>query len=726
MEQVRLTRSPIAHTRNEDGEYHDLADHLTAVAGLAEAFASKFDASGLGHWAGVWHDLGKFHPEFQQYLFDAEAGKRKRGPDHKAAGVVIAAEHGQFLAGALQGHHGGLRDNADLRAWLKEKTDEGRVPAALERARLAVENLEPVSSLALPEVIKEQRQAEFFIRMLFSVLVDADFLDTERHFTRHHTEIRGGYPSIGKLWTELRENQEQLSGKSLDVVGRVRHQVYRDCLAAAEEPPGFFRLTVPTGGGKTRSGLAFALRHAGLHGLDRVIVAVPYLSITDQTAATYRDIFGHERAVLEHHSAADWQSQLYDEGSPEETWARLASENWDAPLVVTTTVQFFESLFARSTSKCRKLHNIARSVVILDEVQTLPETLLEPTLDALNELVRSYGTTVVLSTATQPALDQRAGFGGLGNVREIVQEPASHFDSLKRVDYEWDDNPRSWVEVAEMMGVHRQAMTIVNTIADALALIDALDDPDTLHLSTLLCGAHRRDVLDEVKRRLGNDEPCLLVATQVVEAGVDIDFPVVMRALGPLDRVVQAAGRCNREGKLERGQVIIFRPEEGGTPPGAYRTGTGVAEMLLGMGDADLHDPALYQRYFELLYDRVDLDAKDIQPQREHYNYEEVARRYRIIADDGQPVVVKYRDELPDGTPLDQVLMGLQAKDGNPRDLWRQLQPFLLTIRRRELERFGREALVAPVTENLYQWTGKYDPVIGIGGRERNPEGYVL
>lgn len=719
-------REPIAHTRNDLGAYHDLREHLTSVARLAGKFAGKFGATELGHWAGIWHDLGKCHPEFQQYLLDAEAGSRRPGPDHKAAGVRMAAQYCEALAAPLQGHHGGMRDLAELKAWVREHITQERNTQAIQAARQLIEELEPATPLTLPDRITTRLQAEVFVRMLFSALVDADFLDTEQHFDSDRHAVRGGYPALTQLWDELQADQERLRDEADGEVNRVRHQVYIDCLRAAEQAPGLFRLTVPTGGGKTRSGLAFALRHATLHGHDRIIVAVPYTSITDQTAAAYRQIFSDQRAVLEHHSAAEWQSRPADEGSPEETWARLASENWDAPLIVTTTVQLFESLFARSTSKCRKLHNIARSVIILDEAQTLPEGLLRPTLDMLNELVRSYGVTVVLSTATQPALDQLEGFGGLVGVREIVPEPARLFEALRRVEYTWEDEPRSWDEVAEMVRANRQAMAIVNTRADAIALVEALDGAEPLHLSTLLCGAHRQDVLAEVRRRLEAGEPCLLIATQVVEAGVDIDFPVVLRAFGPLDRIVQAAGRCNREGKLERGRVIIFRAEEGSSPPGAYRTGIGVAELLFAHGETDLHDPALYRRYFELLYQRVNPDEKQIQAERESLNYEAVARKYRLIEDDGVAVIVRYQEQLPDGTPVDTLISDLMNGRGNPRELWRRIQPFLLAVRRREIERLEREALVAPVTESLYQWTGAYDPVLGIGRSERDPDALVL
>jgi CRISPR-associated endonuclease/helicase Cas3 len=399
--------------------------------------------------------------------------------------------------------------------------------------------------------------------------------------------MRKGETITEALWERFERNQEALP-KADKPVNRIRKEIYDHCLDAAEQPTGLFRLTVPTGGGKTRSGMAFALRHALHHKMQRVIVAVPFLTITDQTAKTYHEIFedadDEHPVVLEHHSMADRNigDDEEEDFRPEEVWCRLAAENWDAPIIVTTTVQLFESLFAKNRTGTRKLHRLAGSVIIIDEAQTLPAHLLQPILDALKELCSHYGSTVVISTATQPAFEAIKAFKDVQAV-EIVPNPERYFEQLRRVDYEWRiDQPLAWNAVADFIRAEKQALAIVNTKKDSLALLDALDDPDAFHLSTLLCGAHRRLVVDEVKRRLSSGEPCRLVATQVVEAGVDIDFPLVLRAIGPLDSIIQAAGRCNREGRLERGRVIVFQPTDGGMPRGSYRIGASETQTLLG------------------------------------------------------------------------------------------------------------------------------------------------
>jgi CRISPR-associated endonuclease/helicase Cas3 len=360
-------------------------------------------------------------------------------------------------------------------------------------------------------------------------------------------------------------------------------------------------------------------------------------------------------------------------------------------------------------------------VVVLDEVQTLPPHLLDPLLDVLRNLVAHYGVSVVLCTATQPALDGAPGFKGLPGVREIVAEPARHFATLKRVTYEWptESEKWDWPRVAEELRATStgQGMAVVNTKADALGLLEALADPAALHLSTLLCGAHRRQVLDEVRRRLAADEPCLLIATQVVEAGVDLDFPFVMRALGPLDRIVQAAGRCNREGKLrENGRVVIFEPDEGSVPPGAYRIGTDTTRALLNSaeGELDLHDPAVYVRYFQRFYAGVNLDREKVQQLRREFDFPEVARRFRLIEDDGAPVVVRYREGDDDGE-VDALLSDLHRFPQRSRALLRRLQPYIVTVRQRLLGQYATRGLAVEVVPGLWEWFGAYDEITGLG-----------
>jgi CRISPR-associated endonuclease/helicase Cas3 len=474
-----------------------------------------------------------------------------------------------------------------------------------------------------------------------------------------------------------------------------------------------FRLTVPTGGGKTLSAMGFALRHALVHDLRRVIVAVPYTSITEQTAGVYRAAFGHDRAVLEHHSALD--PEAVDEQTIDGLWARLAAENWDAPIVVTTTVQLFESLFARSTSKCRKLHRLAGSVIVLDEAQALPSHLLATILDGLRALVASYRVTVVLCTATQPALDDAPGFKGLAGVREIAPDPPRLFAGLRRVDYELPQENEAWPwrRAAEEMRPERQALAITNTIADALALFDALDDPESFSLSTLLCGAHRRQVLGEVRRRLRAREACHVVSTQVVEAGVDVDFPLVLRAVGPLDRIVQAAGRCNREGRLRSGRVVVFRPAEGGVPSGPYKTGTQLSETILGESGADLHDPALYEEYFRRLFGLVNLDEQRIQDLRRSLRYEEVANRFRMIQDDMVDVVVEYDKRAA------RLLDSVRSEKHTSRQTFRALQPYMVSVRSSQLKKYQQRGLIEEVKPGLLRWLGEYDDRRGLVAENR-------
>lgn len=737
-----------AHTPGENSGWHMLAPHLEQTAEAARRNAEKFGAGELARLAGLWHDVGKFNPEFQEYLRRCEQASRNEGEaptkgvaPHAVYGAMLAAELVQPLAPVIYGHHAGLPNRAKLQDALKKPELREPYERILPLAREQVGDLNfqgDVWSL-IPEPPQDLKQmplfAEMFSRMVFSALVDADFLDTETHFDPGAAGLRGADLEPADLWEVLRQDQESLISEarySPTPVNQVREEVYRSCLSAAELPRGVFRLSVPTGGGKTRSGLAFALRHAVEHDLDRVIVTAPYTSIIEQTASTYRRIFGKlgEGAVLEHHSAIRRESS-YARGATTEnaesaeqlhesfTRSRLATQNWDAPLVVTTTVQLFESLFAKRTSRCRKLHNISRSVIVLDEVQTLPVKLLEPIVSVLKELVRRYGVTVVLCTATQPALDERSRYlEGFESVTEIVpkDQAAGHFQRLRRVEYETHREPWSWDEVAERLleaFPERRAMVVLNTRKDALALLDRLEGEPVLHLSTLLCGAHRQEVLEEVRRRLKADEPCLLVATQVVEAGVDLDFPVVFRALGPLDRIVQAAGRCNREGKMdEPGRVVVFRPEEGKVPRGEYAAGFQEAGILLEREELDLHDPGIFREYFQRLYQDVPTDREEIQKSRREFDYPEVARKFRLIPEESVPVIVEYDtdDEAKNGerrSLIDRIrYAGIRGGDH------RKLQPYVVGMFEHEFKE--KMDWMEEMAEGVFLWLGSYDSLRGI------------
>lgn len=721
-------------------QWHMLDNHIHEVASLAREFADAFGAGELAYWLGIWHDLGKCNPLFQDYLKICVNNPEHRGhgPDHKAAGASYAQKNPAlvFLALLIQAHHGGLKSPAEYRNWLADKQREHgtALDDSLTAARALLGNLDPPQTLNLPLAIKQDPYAaEFFLRMLFSALVDADFLDTEAHFNKQKTALRGSSVSLTSLWQKLESYQQHTSGADLNIVNRARHSIYEACLQAAALPPGWFRLNVPTGGGKTRSGMAFALRHALAHGLRRVIVAVPFISITEQTAQTYREIFGagdeHIPVILEHHSSAQYMAGDHAEFTPAQQWSRLAAENWDAPIVVTTTVQLFQSLFASGTSPCRKLHRLAKSVIILDEAQALPAHLLSPILDALKQLTTHYGASVVLSTATQPAFEAIPLMKDL-EAHEIVPEPEYWFDALRRVSYEWHTQQAlSWEEIAILLHNEPQALAVLNTKKDALALLAVLNNPHALHLSTLLCGKHRREVIQEVKRRLSAHEPCLLISTQVIEAGVDLDFPFVLRALGPLDSIIQAAGRCNREGKLERGRVLIVRPAEGSTPQGAYRAGVGITEKMLGEGSLDVDNPAIPARYFRLLFDTVSTDRDGIQKLRKELNYPEVSKQFRMIDDETEDVIVLYGNEA-EQKKIQGVIDQLRRTPAMARYSLRSLRPYMVSLRSREAERCRKRGLIGELLPDALPgvgiWCGKYDPLLGLRVDDQDLERLVV
>ena len=713
-----------AHSANEQGQMHRLDDHLRAVAETAGQFCESFGSRLPAYYAGLWHDIGKFNPEFQSYL----TGQTGHGPDHKGAGAKLSQSHLIPIGLLIQGHHGGLQALKDFKGWLNEK---GTPPAAaaMEAARQALPELEPNSPLNPPDWVNiSPTTGEMYLRMLFSALVDADFLDTEEHFSPARARNRATATHISELWRRFQTRHSELtkSQPSSATVASVRSEVYEHCIRAAEHPPGVFRLAVPTGGGKTLSSLAFALRHAEINNLERIITAIPFISITQQTAAAYRDILDpHHKAVLEHHSSVS-HDDGYEYG-PDHIWSRLASENWDAPVVVTTTVQLFNSLFSNSVSATRKLHNIANSVIILDEAQTLPRKLHAPILDALSELAKHYGTSVVLSTATQPAFQSIREFADI-TATEIIPSPERHYAKMKRVRYQWRTDPAwSWDDAAARMRESRQALTIVNTKKDALSLLEALDDETALHLSTLLCGQHRKEVINEIRRRLNTGEQCRVVSTQVVEAGVDLDFPTVLRAFGPLDSIIQAGGRCNRNGLLAEGQVVVFKPQQGTLPPGDYRKATDQTELMLNANRLAPEDPQAIRQYYQELYQVIGTDANCVQASRKNLDYPEVAKRFRMIDEETATAVVTAY-----GTPEDQrtVRAAINAlKPGSPeaRGLLRRIQPWTTSIYRQQATTLEHSGILCPIMPGLYEWLGPYDPVTGIGGAKAvDPERLVV
>ena len=716
-----------AHTPNGEGIWHDLSDHLRSVALLARRHAAPFAAGDIGYLLGLWHDLGKVNPAFQDYLKAAAEGRHTDKVPHAAWAAALAydtlyrrckqEEYWKRIAVPMMAHHTELQQPERLAQQLCTFFDDHPAARDLMAPYLARLPKAPVSTTGTWD------SRDLFTRMIFSALTDADYLDTERHFDSSRATARGEWTRPSDLWHVFRPDQLRLmwNGRGASRVNRVRRQVYFASVQAAKKPPGVFRLTVPTGGGKTRAALAFALSHAvehAQHGFRRVIVALPYTSIIDQVAGEYRHIFG-ERLVLEHHSQVD--CPLGEEQDEKSVRQRLATENWDHPLIVTTTVQLFESLFSNTPSRCRKLHNIARSILILDEVQTLPPELLEPTLDMLRALVDGYGVTVVLCTATQPAFDQTpylAAFNGLC-IHEIVPRPERYFldNNMKRVEYQPVRQLKDLEELAEQLCEPEagQCLVVLNTRKHALALHDELRQRNVqglYHLSTLLCGAHRRRLLTEIKQRLNplEPKPVRLISTQVVEAGVDLDFPIVYRAMGPLDRIVQVAGRCNREGRLKdatgqarKGQVTIIDWPENASPPGAYKIGLDDAKILLLRNNPErLHEPALHTEYFQCLFRDVDLDTRGIQPYRRDLDFPEVAKRYKIIEDTVPVVIPKYDD----GEGEKRLQAHLRAPS---RDSWRCLLPYVVNIRQHDVNQLLNQDWLEEVNKGLYRWRGDYD-----------------
>ena len=719
--------------------WHLLADHLATVKEMAGQFAEPFDAKDIAQWIGQWHDAGKYNERFRDYLKACHeatlSGNKKPHSDspHAIYGASYALQKNQHLAAFIIAcHHAGLQNVATIIDRLKPQAAIKEANGPIDRVIATAESyinptgpppVLPTWLLTLPEH-DQALASEFLIRMLFSCLVDADWLNTEQHGNATKAELRNTHkPDRDSLWNTLwdvfsKEHDAKTKEAEDTNVNQIRSEVYNDCISAADTKQGIFRLTVPTGGGKTLSSMAFALRHAMKHKLDHIIIAIPYTSIIDQTADIYRKILGDEN-VLEHHSSVAVADNKNEQQDMNELRRRLLCENWDAPIIVTTTVQLFESIFSNRTSSCRKLHNIANSVLILDEVQTLPPLLLDPLMSGLQELTDHYHITPVLCTATQPALETEGSQKyRLRDVHDIVTEYPRHFQSLKRVNYDNAPDLITWTDLATEIKKYPQVLVVLNTRKDALALISAIGtNENVFHLSTLLCGAHRRDVLAEVKLRLEKDDKCILASTQVIECGVDIDFPVVYRAVAPLDRIVQSAGRCNREGKRsEPGYVCIFKPAEGGAPRGVYRTGIEEAEIILREPDVDLHNPDLFVRYFRTLYGDVNTDERKVQAERAIMNFEEVADKVKLIPDDTVPVVVKYNPEM-----IDRQIAKVRAMRKVTPDVWRSLQPYTVSLYRWDFQKSVSNGDIEEVAPDLFVWTDFYDKLRGIASENPDP-----
>ncbi|MEK7804237.1 MAG: CRISPR-associated helicase Cas3' [Planctomycetota bacterium] len=675
-----------AHSRNKAGIKHHLSDHLSSVSQLAGEFLADTPLADEAALAGLLHDLGKYGD-----LFQARLKGEAQGIDHWSSGAWSAISEYKAIAAALaiEGHHIGLQHfSKNHLSAINPKQLEINHPLQL---RLSESNLDVIKSRLLADGINPRVNHTLLgndlnstintmldVRMVFSCLVDADFLDTEAHFngTLEGKQYRQSGPKLQEkraLWILLEHIKEvQARTQAAQGVTEVRASLLDNCLKAADSTTGLFTLTAPTGSGKTLAMLAFALKHAIERRLRRIIIVLPYLSIIEQTASIYRSIFESHfgrHYILEHHSLADIgleKTKSDSEGQlgeleTAERLRRLLAENWDAPLIVTTSVQMLESLFSNRPSACRKLHRLTRSVILFDEVQTLPSNLAVPTLAALSHLAYGYDSTVVFSTATQPAFEHlhetvkshsTAGW----QPHKIVSEPQSLFDNMKRTHVSWGnpDDGIGWDDLASCLKEHEQALCIVNIKRHARVLWEKVGE-EAFHLSTNLCSSHRRDVLDTVCNRLLNKEPVHLVATQCIEAGVDVDFPVVYRAYAPLEAIIQAAGRCNREGRQETlGQVQVFQPliegNENEFPDDYYKQAAQITKMLFRRHGADkmlLDNPDFITAYYRELYGISKPEAmKKTQRLLEYVtagSFPDIAKEYRLIKQDAINVLVPYQ-----------------------------------------------------------------------------------
>ena len=725
-------------------QWETLVDHAEAVGARAAELAEPLGWAQVLRLAGRLHDIGKLSPEFQAYI----AGERPTGGDHSSAGARIALDRygpnsqcGTVLAAIIAAHHAGLADGDELARRMAGA--EKLIPAGWQAHTGALPDMAALKpSRPLPSGGAKGFAISFLIRMLFSCLVDADFIATEAFYARHAGEdaTRGGHTGLATLRARLSAHMATLGGgAAASPLNALRADILRHALDKAVLPPGLFSLTVPTGGGKTLASLAFALDHAVRHGLRRIIFVIPYTSIIEQAAQVFRDALDAPDDILEHHASFDWElargARKADDEAPDAV-AKLqrAAENWDVPIVVTTAVQFFESLFASRTSRCRKLHNIAESVVVLDEVQTMPLPLLLPSLAAIEELARNYRTSVVLCTATQPALrridgalcDAKGASMGLDlpPERELAPDPADLYRKLKRVAVERLAEPIADAAIAARFAEAPQMLCIVNTRRHARTLFDAIAGlPGAVHLSTQMCARHRRLVLAGLREKLKAGVPVRLVATSLIEAGVDIDFPEVWRAATGLDAIAQAAGRANREGRLtdaegqpRLGRVVVFEPAEGqiqhdirlrwqAAQPALERHADALglvavrdyfAELYWRKGDAEkVFDAAKVGAYPGIL-PAIAESARSLA-----FPYRSIAEAFRMIDDDVmQPVVVPWQAG-PDDDDAERLLTRIKAMERPAAADLRRLQQYVVPIPKKARDELLARGALVPVHQGL-------------------------
>jgi CRISPR-associated endonuclease/helicase Cas3 len=791
----------------DTSDWQQLALHLLAVAVLAREFARGFGlndpvVTSEAFLAGLLHDLGKYRPAFQSYLRGERAGDAEtRHAIYGGTHAFISEQLG--AAFTIAGHHAGLHDLADLQestANATKKEDLAALVGLLEReypgARAFLitnaarsqfaASLEKELPTTLPPFRGEPAHlakladesedtfalaTELYTRMLFSCLVDADRLDSA-YWSKPGTstillansELPFDANHLLSLVIAERDRKRAAAQAAAHnpALSDAQNRIFDACLATGTQLPGFFSLTVPTGGGKTLSAMAFALAHAKANRLRRVIVVIPYLSIIEQNAAEYRHILDpkNKGIVLENHSSVKPRDNSNEEANSR---LELITENWDAPVIITTSVQFIESLFTASPSRARKLHNIARSVVIFDEVQTLPTHLLRPMLNIFRELTGNYGVSFVFSSATQPAFRRSRSLPDGFDEREITEiapEPAELYRTLRRVTYNLDTRtePLGWGPLASQLATTPQCLCVVNLTRHARELWETLDNslreeyrarggedfPDSLrpvHLSSAMCPAHRLALIRWVRLRLDSGLPCRVISTQLIEAGVDVDFPAVWRAMGPLDSIVQVAGRCNRKGRCPPAEsfVSVFTPADGKKlPPGIYSTATQQAAVTLARFGKDAAEklatsPGIFHDYFTELYaiTSTDYDKRgeaSIQEERVNLHFRKVAAKAKVIEDNGRPVVIP----IGKARHIIDKIRARKAGSGEPRftrDDLRRLQRYMVNVRTNNFDRLLNDTQIEPLLPYLDLYVlkeGAYHANLGLLVNDRPLEDFFV
>jgi CRISPR-associated endonuclease/helicase Cas3 len=715
-----------AHSREgaDESEWQLLRDHLLATGELAYRLGEDAGVGHLARAAGMLHDIGKYSPAFQDRL----RGARRR-VDHATAGAREVVQQfpgnlwAELISYCIAGHHSGLPDYGDPTdlpdaPTLLARRDKKRLDGyGGYRAEIDLSTLDLAPVPLKPAPAHAAFTVSFLTRMIYSTLVDADWLETETAM-QSRLQPRGGYPSLATLLERLNLYLRRFENAQ-GPVNVKRAETLRACVAQASREPGFFTLTVPTGGGKTLASMAFALQHAVRHGLKRIIYVIPFTSIIEQNAAVFKEALGEEN-VLEHHSNFDWEqlrgrwvTNADDETNQLVAKLRLAAENWDIPVVVTTNVQFFESLFAHKKSRARKVHHIAKSVIIFDEAQMLPREHMQPCMLAVWELVRNYGSTAVFCTATQPSLEP---FFEGEEMTELAPDPQALFDFYRRVRItpagELPDE-----ELAAQLNSHRQALCVVNTRRHAKGLFDLLEAEGRHHLSSLMCPAHRQCVLRTIRQRLADGEICRVVSTQVIEAGVDVDFPVGYRAMAGLDSIIQTAGRVNRERRNASGEVVVFLPKTDlvkRTPAYIAQTSRAGAAILRDFA-ADPTGVEAIQAYFGLLDTLQDpqrnSDVKHMLAylDKRHFDFARAGEAFRLIDAPTVPVVVPYDDVAQD-------LLEELRYSQYPAGLARRLQRYTVSIYQRECDALTAKGAI-DTYHDLYSVLndmGYYDPETGL------------